>query len=282
MLDTVAQLGIKYMVFSNGELLDERFYDSLFAAAVAVRFSVDAATPETHSRWHAANNSRGRGRADFRRVTHNIGQLVAEKRRRRARYPDIGCQMICSKLTENDFEKFAQLFRDIGVDYIVYKPLQRNEINKSISVSSLDLHSSEEERDEQARRMVEELQGIARRYQTESFFVHVKTDQIERAYVKEFNDGERYDRCLAHPLAPMIEPDGNVYLCIDHGGDPRFVIGNIYHNTIDEIWRSTLRQRVIARIDLSHSCPAGCFLDETNLVLHQVARPDPALHHELI
>jgi len=54
--------------------------------------------------------------------------------------------MICSRLTEPDFEAFARLFAEIGVDYVAYKSLQRNEANAALSVSSLDLHADEAER----------------------------------------------------------------------------------------------------------------------------------------
>ena len=130
--------------------------------------------------------------------------------------------------------------------------------------------------------MSETLIDIKSRYETTDFAVHVKLDQIQRAYVMKFNGAERYDKCRAYPLTPMIEPDGNVYLCIDHGGNPDFVIGNIYQNTFDEIWASEQRQQAIKQIDLKKKCPAGCFLDETNVILHELANPDPMVHPELI
>ncbi|MBI2058265.1 MAG: radical SAM protein [Nitrospirae bacterium] len=282
MLDAASDLGLRYMLFTNGEHLTDKFFPSLFAGAVAVRFSVDAASKSLHSRWHAAANSNGRGRADFDRVLRNIRHLVEEKRRRGSLYPHIGCQMICSPLTEEDFEGFAALFGEVGVDYVVFKSLQRNRSNEHITVSSMDLHSTEDAREEQAAAMVSRLLDIQSRYQTERFEVHVKVDQIRRAYVKQFNGAERYDRCRAHPLVPMMEPDGNVYLCIDHGGDPEFVIGNIYEDSMDKIWESKRRQDVARKIDLKRKCPAGCFLDETNVILHQITNPDPNLHHVLI
>jgi radical SAM protein with 4Fe4S-binding SPASM domain len=282
MLDAVAECGLKYMLFTNGECLSEKFYDSLFTGAVAVRFSVDAATAEMHARWHAASNSNGRGKANFKRVVDNIRNLVAEKRRRGTYFPTIVCQMICSKLTEDDFESFANLFQEVGVDYIVYKSLQYRASTENMAISSLDLHETQAEREVQAQVMLDRLLKIKQQYENDCFEVQVKVDQIQNAYVKQFNGAERYNCCRAYPLTPMMEPDGNVYLCIDHGGKPEFVIGNIYQNTIDEIWRSQQRQEAIKRIDLKQKCPAGCFLDETNVILHQLANPDPSFHSMLI
>ncbi|MBM3492356.1 MAG: hypothetical protein FJX68_18325 [Alphaproteobacteria bacterium] len=130
--------------------------------------------------------------------------------------------------------------------------------------------------------MLRQLLAIKQRYQRANFAVHVKVDQIASAYVRQFNGALRYDRCRAHPLVPMIEPDGKVYLCIDHGGDADFVIGNIYDDSIDRIWTSERRRQVAERIDLLRKCPAGCFLDDSNLLLHRLAKPDPDLHHQLV
>ncbi|MBK1840788.1 radical SAM protein [Azospirillum sp. YIM B02556] len=282
MLEAAADAGLRYMLFSNGQRLNPKLYETFFRGAAAIRFSVDAGTEATHTRWHAAENANGRGRADFNQMIDNIRALVTEKRKRGARFPDIGCQMISSKLTESDFEAFAELFSDIGVDYIAYKSLQRNISNQGISVSSLDLHETEEERAEQARRMLDRLLAIKARFERPGFEVHVKVEQIASAYVKEFNGAERYSRCRAHPLVPMIEPDGKVYLCIDHGGNDDFVIGNIYDDDIATIWASQQRREVISRIDLKGKCPAGCFLDEANHILDQIADPDPHLHPMLI
>ena len=282
MLNVVADLGLKYMIFSNGQRLRPEMHDAFFKAAVAVRFSVDAASREMHSQWHGAQNANGAGRPKFDKVVNNIRALVEEKRRRGSEFPHIGCQMICSQLTEPDFEGFAKLFRDLGVDYIVYKSLQRNTSNAGISLSALDLHDSEQARQFQAESMLSKLLNIKERYQSDNFDVFVKSDQIQHAYVKAFNGAERYSCCRAHPLTPMIEPDGKVYVCIDLGGQEEFVIGNIYDNSIDEIWASERRKKVIQDIDLKRKCPAGCFLDEANVLLDAIAQPDLDLHPMLI
>lgn len=282
MLEAISSENLKFMIFTNGERLNSRLYDSLFGSCLAVRFSVDAATEEMHSRLHAAENSSGRGKADFYRIIKNIGNLVEEKRKRGVSFPEIGCQMICSSLTEDDFEGFAKLFKDIGVDYVVYKPLQGNIVNLGKSLSSFDLHSSEVERSEQASNMVDLLRNIKSKYEDDQFSVFVKQDQIESAYVKRFNGGVDYSTCRAHPLTPMIEPDGKVYLCVDLGGDEEYVIGNIYDDTIDQIWCSPRRNDVINKIDLINRCPAGCYLDEANRILSDLNSPDQFLHAELI
>lgn len=282
MLDAVADTPLKFMLFSNGQRLSDKYFDGFFRSALAVRFSVDAGTEAMHSRWHAADSAQGKGRTDFSRVVKNIRHLVDEKRRRGTTLPHIGCQMVASVLTQADFEAFARLFREVGVDYIVYKSLQGNPTTRKIIATSTSLHETQAEREAVANAMLDQLWDIKKRYERPGFEVHVKHTQISEAYVKEFNGAEYYPVCRAHPLTPMIEPDGKVYVCIDHGGDDSMVMGNIYDHPIEKIWTSCQRRDVISRIDLKRKCPAGCFLHEANLILNRLANPDEELHWQLI
>ena len=70
--------------------------------------------------------------------TQDCIAVDTEFARERSYFPHIGCQMVCSKLTESDFDGFAKLFREVGVDYVAYKSLQQ--CNAEISVSSLLVH----------------------------------------------------------------------------------------------------------------------------------------------
>jgi radical SAM protein with 4Fe4S-binding SPASM domain len=282
MLEAVAEADLKYMLFTNGQKLHEKYYDSFFRSGLAIRFSVDAASSEMHEKWHAAESENGKGRSNFTKVLDNISALVAEKKRRKSALPHIGCQMICSAMTQPDFENFAKLFREIGVDYVVYKSLQSNPGTRGLIASSLSIHNSLEERSQYAADMLTELEAIKAKYQSDTFDVFIKSAQIETAYVKEFNGAENYKKCRAHSLTPMIEPDGKVYLCVDHGGVESMVIGNIYQQNIEEIWLSEKRQQVISSIDLVNKCPAGCFLDEANMLLEELSTPDDSLHWQLI
>lgn len=282
MLNAVAETSMKFMIFTNGQRLNEKYYDSFFKAGLAVRFSVDAASSELHEKWHAAESVHGKGKSDFTKVIDNISKLVAEKKKRKSSLPHIGCQMICSSLTRPDFENFARLFKEIGVDYVVYKSLQSNASTKGLIASSLNLHESQTERADYAQDMLMELNRIKAKYESENFEVFVKTSQIEEAYVKEYNGAEAYSKCRAHALTPMIEPDGKVYICIDHGGDDSMVIGNIYDHSIEDIWKSKQRQDVISRIDLVKKCPAGCFLNDANIILDKLIKPNASLHWQLI
>jgi cyclic pyranopterin phosphate synthase len=282
MLNRASELGLSYMVYTNGERLGTRFHDSLLSSCLSVRFSVDAASREMHEKYHAAKNLNGRGKANFELVLSNIENLVYEKRRRNLQTPTIGVQMICSELTEPEFEPFVRLFKGVGVDYIAFKALQANDANRDLIASSFSMIDNERERELHAEKMIKKLWDLKELYSDDQFEIFVKGDQIKSAYVSQYNGALNYKMCIAHPLTPMIEPDGNVYLCIDMGGNDDFVIGNIYEDDIETIWRSKRRQQVIEKIDLHRVCPAGCFLDDTNKILTELLEPPTNVHPALI
>lgn len=282
MLSRASESGLSYMIYTNGERLGDRFHDSLLRSCLAIRFSVDAASSEMHEKYHAAKNLNGRGKANFERVLTNIKRLVAEKQRRGLETPTLGVQMICSELTEPEFEEFVKLFKSVGVDYVAFKALQANGANRDLIASSFSMIEDERERVRHADQMVTKLMELKKEYETEGFDVFVKGAQIKSAYVSEYNASMNYQKCIAHPLTPMIEPDGKVYLCIDMGGNDDFVIGNIYEDNIETIWSSNRRKEVIKKIDLNNICPAGCFLDDTNKILTELLNPPIDVHSALI
>ena len=79
MLESLVDLKLKFMIFSNGERLTPKFHKAFFDSSLAVRFSVDAATEAMHTRYHAAKNTNGRGKANFSNVLNNIESLVEAK-----------------------------------------------------------------------------------------------------------------------------------------------------------------------------------------------------------
>ena len=69
-----------------------------------------------------------------------------------------------------------------------------------------------------------------------------------------------------------MDEDGSVELCGNLKGRG-FKLGNIYEQSLKEIWSSEHRKKIINKIDLC-KCPAGCKLDPLNKVLWDAFEPD--------
>jgi hypothetical protein len=56
-------------------------------------------------------------------------------------------------------------------------------------------------------------------------------------------------KCLSYGLCSVIRHNGDIQLCSDTYGNPEYTIGNIFQNSLAEIWKSNKRQEVIERIN---------------------------------
>ena len=87
----------------------------------------------------------------------------------------------------------------------------------------------------------------------------------------------RYEKCLALPFWSYIDAGGGVWACSAHLGDYRFMLGNIYENSFEEIWTGDKRKKVKAfcagELDTA-DCRLNCRMDEINRYLWELTHPN--------
>jgi radical SAM protein with 4Fe4S-binding SPASM domain len=57
------------------------------------------------------------------------------------------------------------------------------------------------------------------------------------------------DKCLSYGWFSQIMYNGNIQLCSESFCDPKFTIGNIFENSINDIWQSERRKELIDKIN---------------------------------
>lgn len=72
---------------------------------------------------------------------------------------------------------------------------------------------------------------------------------------------ESRDLAWANGLFLTVGPDGSAYICTEHNCDPKWAIGNLNTQTVDEIYHSEKRKRIL---DLIHSYRLGPEVFEPN------------------
>lgn len=133
-------LGITTRVFTNGEMLSlERIREMLLRYSGLVRISVDAASEHTHSLIH--------GGISFQKRIDSIKKLIEDKKRINSETL-IGVHFVIQKDNYREIMPFANLFRELGVDFVVYSQetlgnvksvftdAELNHINKSLDTVS--------------------------------------------------------------------------------------------------------------------------------------------------
>lgn len=249
-LERLSGYGLDIGIFTNMSSNRPEVIEALTKHCFFVRCSVDAARAEHHKLTH--------GTDDFDLVIANLRRVV-ELRGDRP-YPIIGVQFVTNHWNYRDLPYAAEFFRDIGVDYMTIKPAYKNALNPAHPDNELDPR--------EAFPFMREAQTRS----TDHFKVYAKFSQFVEVLDYETNDGRYYKKCLATPLSPYLDEDGNVEMCGNLKGRG-FTMGNIHESSFQEIWASERRKECLNRIDL-HACPSGCRLDPLNKVLWDAFHPE--------
>jgi len=81
-----------------------------------------------------------------------------------------------------------------------------------------------------------------------------------------------YKGCASHQLFVVLNCNGDLMVCMYHLFDERFVLGNIYKDSLQQVWQSLQRQQTVnfCRDTLDHTrhhCQICCKGEEINKVL---------------
>lgn len=254
-LEDINNLGYDIGLFTNGAWKKDSIADSIAKYCRFVRFSVDAGSSEKHKETHLTN--------DFNLVVANIEKVVQKKENNLT----VGVQFAFNQDNLEDIELAADLYKDLNVDYISYKPVYKNELNED--------HKDNTVESEDTRNKLQK----AKMRETKSFKVYWKDWQLN-ALVYKKNDSRGYDICRAIWLSPYFDENGNVEFCGNLKGRG-FTIGNIYQNSFENIWMSSTHIEKVNQINLQ-KCPRGCKLHGLNLKLESIAHPNHNEHINFI
>jgi radical SAM protein with 4Fe4S-binding SPASM domain len=249
-LEALSGFGLDIGIFTNMSTRKPELLEALVRYCFFVRCSIDAARAEVHRKSHEAD--------DFDLVIANLERLIAL--RGGARFPIVGVQYVTNQWNYTDLPYAARLYRDIGVDYLTIKPAYKNELNPA--------HLENELKPEVAFQYMRE----AKKVENGRFKVYAKYSQFLEAIEYKTNDARYYKKCVATPLSPYLDEDGNVEMCGNLKGRG-FTVGNVYESSFQDIWHSERRQECLKKIDL-FKCPSGCKLDPLNKVLWDAFHPE--------
>lgn len=242
--------GVDVAMSTNGVLFTEEKVRDCLGAFTWVRYSVA-------SMEEASYNKIQRGKSgDLEKVKTNLQAAVRTKRDRGYK-TTLGVQ--CLLLPDNieQITDMAKQLREIGVDYMTVKPYSHH-INTE-NTFEIDY--------EQTLDLEKELQ----QYVTADFAVYFRANAM-----KKMHHEKCYQTCWGLPFMTYIDARGNVWPCVARMSVDRFLYGNIYEETFEEIWEGSRRKEVIDRInslDLNKVCFEACRLDEINRYLNELKYP---------
>ena len=222
--------GISAGLVTNGSLVKPKFQERLKKSAAYVRFSLDAASAPLHLKLHRKD--------DHDQIIDNLRNLAAQEG------PcTVGTGYFINEDNVHEVHDCAKLVKSTGANYIQLKSYSGVPMSSELQTAAL----------KQIERVLE--------LQDDKFDVHV----MDRIFANETHQVRGYTKCHWQAFKPIINADGNVYLCAQKRTNKNGIIGNIYEKSLKEIWNSRERQKVVNELDL-FTCPYCVHHDQNQMI----------------
>lgn len=242
--------GIDVSMTTNGVLGTDK-WRTLLPLLTWLRFSVDAGTPEVYAKIHRCRASDASKLADSIEAALAVTELLSAT---------IGLQFVLMRENIDDLEAFLSSFTSgnfASLDYLTIKPYSRNWFSH---------HKLPELCTEDDGAKVADLCYKYRNIGPEIFFRR----ESMRVYEKQEH---RFEHCYALPFAGILSASGNFYAC-PVWTDERFLCGNIYEESVEDIFYDARRQEVIEfganELDVS-KCRVNCRMARINEFLEKLS-----------
>jgi GTP 3',8-cyclase len=246
-------IGLDIGFITNGTLITPAIAEKLLENCTWIRISLDAATPEMFELTHGLN---GKAHAS---VIENIKVLVNQKIKMSSSCT-IGIGYITFPQSKKEILKFAKLCKELGADYVQYRPLL-----PAFSRGKADYDKKTQESILKEIKMCIGLSG--KNYQV--LYSKHKYDSVVGG-----ETAKSYGKCYGHHFAAVIAADKKMYLCCHFRGVEKYCIGDLSKNTLKEIWGSGKRKKVYENIHLK-DCVLLCRCNTFNTILWNIKQQKP-------
>ncbi len=253
---------IQIGMFTNGTML-ERFdlFETIVKTCSWVRVSMDAGKEKTYDDLRVTNS-----KTNFKTVMNNIIKLIDTKKKLKSEIT-IGAGFVVTKDNYNEILDFANLFKDIDIDYCQYKPeiiqIERDEtVDKTKEQISADFWLKDV-----LVKLDEAKEILGKKYECNAY-------KMEDLIVDVNNYGRNYNECIGSQLQPCVGADGNVYVCTNHRGHKKYSYGSLYEKSFKEIWNDIkTKSKMMNKIENEEkfcNCTHLCKPHESNKLLYQI------------
>ena len=265
------KLAIKYLkensnidmgMFSNGSMF-ERFdlFETIVDSLSWIRISMDAGKAKNYD--DLRKTSKGN---NFEVVLNNIKKLIKIKKKRNSKIT-IGVGFVVSQDNFEEVLDFANLFKDIDVDYCQYKP-EIIQIERNAAVDKKEQISPEFWANKVLDLLDQASKILGNKFQCNSYKVQDLIMDKKKTY------GREYKQCIGSQLQPCIGADGEVYVCTNHRGHKDRSYGSLYKKSFSEIWADVNKRgcvmKQIENKEKFSMCSQLCKPHESNKMLWKI------------
>lgn len=237
-------LDIDYAINTNGILL-HKVISIISDSCSWVRVSWDAGNSEVYETMHHGKNF-------FDQIVKNTKKLA------RCAKGTVGVSFIVMESNITDISKATKIARDIGCDFIQFKPQYTPlKSNKRI----IDYYANN-----LSAVITDEL--LKAKESEDDYFAVLTTNSLNATINEQPLDQNRsYSYCAAQQFVSLINPNG-VYVCPNWRGAQEKSVGNIMTDSLADIWKSDRRKEVINQLDPLKECNLNCLRHNVNVFIN--------------
>lgn len=232
-----ANEGFELGLLTNGSLLSGEIADLIAEHFTYIRVNIDASDEQIYNQMHSPPETFG-----FQILLKNLEEVISKRNQRNPKLT-VGAKALVCQSNMNYIEDIINLSRDVGCDYIQFKPM-RNADDSLLS------------------EQVERVDGLIKALQEEHrpFLIYggAKGSKTNR-------------KCWLSPIHIVVDPLGDVYPCCHfqyRRGPTR--IGNLFDQPIEKIWLGKRHKEVIRNLEVRECNLYDCRWHYYNEILWQV------------
>jgi len=237
--------GLDMALGTNGYSLKDEKLEEILPSLTYLRFNVSAAEPSRYAEIMGCKEE------NFYKVNNSIKECVKIKKEKKLSVT-LGLQMVLMPEFEDQIIPFAELGRELGVDYVVIKHCSDDE-NSSLGIDYSRYFDS-----------VNVLKE-AESYSDDKYLVKVKWSKI-------LSGGkQKYSQCYGPPFIIQFSGSGLVAPCgmLFNKKYKRYHIGSIVDTSFKQIWQSKRYWEVVnfiasRRFDAKTMCGTLCLQHNVN------------------
>lgn len=253
MVHATKKSGIDVSLTTNGSRGTSELWLSILPELSWIRFSVNGASDEVYSKVHSTTQK------EFSKVCTNIIEAVRIKNEKKLNVT-IGVQFVVLKENRHEMQSLINIFTDIGVDYISFKPFSRN---PQMILDKVEVYDQE---------IIDELYRIEENAKVSKSLTQVicRVDAFDK-----YREGLiTYPRCHALPYWAYMTAAGDFYTCPIHIGNEKFKVGNINTESAEKIIFGEKREESVKyarnELDVKTVCRVNCRMARVNEFLEEL------------
>ena len=253
---------IEMGMFSNGSMFSKfDLFETIVKSLSWIRISIDAGTASSYNKLRVTNQNN-----NFLIVIKNIKKLIEIKKQLNSEII-IGVGFVVTKDNHEEIINFANLFKNIEVDYCQYKP-EIIQIERDGNVDKKkEQISSSFWLNEVVSQLDKAKQILGTKFECNNY-------KLEDLLFDSKNYGRNYKECIGSQLQPCIGADGNAYVCTNHRGHKEYSYGSIQEKSFKDIWSNLkVRKCVMDKINYKEKfskCSQLCKPHQSNKLLWSI------------